>query len=73
LLAYSKLLLTALLRKYAKSVKCPTLLLYGEKDLNVSREETNEIFEHLAGHENYLTKYKRKWVKDVGKFLGEIK
>jgi len=66
--------------EYAKGVHCPTLLLYGEKDKSVSREETDEIFKNLAGkkqfktylkagHENYLTQYKEEWVKDVQEFL----
>lgn len=67
---------------YAKSVHCPTLLLYGEKDLNVSRNEIDEIFEHLngekylttfpnAGHENYLLKYRKEWVEKVHNFLSK--
>ncbi|MCX6351881.1 MAG: alpha/beta hydrolase, partial [Bacteroidetes bacterium] len=57
--------------EYAKSIKCPTLMLYGEKDEKVSRKEIDEIFANLnckkelktyplAGHENYLIKYKQK-------------
>src|SRR5205085_9033661 len=53
---------------YARSVKCPTLLLYGEKDEKVSRQEIDDIYKNLAGkktlrtyplagHENYLIKY----------------
>ncbi len=68
--------------EYAKSVTCPTLLLYGEKDVNVSKEETDDIFRHLAGpkqlktfplagHENYLLKYRKEWVKQVNAFLKE--
>jgi alpha-beta hydrolase superfamily lysophospholipase len=67
--------------EYAKAVNCPTLLLYGEQDNRVSRDEINEIYSNLsgkkqlatypkAGHENYLLKYKEKWVKDVEIFLG---
>lgn len=66
--------------EYAKSVKCPTLLLYGEKDLNVSREETDNIYKNLAGkkylhlfaqagHENYLTRFKEEWRNTVFPFL----
>ena len=66
--------------EYAKKVNCPTLLLYGEQDKNVSRQEIYEIFENLtgkktlktyksAGHENYLIKYKEEWTKDVSNFL----
>lgn len=67
--------------EYAKSITCPTLLLYGEKDVNVSRAETDEIYQNLsgtkklityplAGHENYLIKYKKEWMKDISTFLG---
>jgi hypothetical protein len=35
--------------EYAKAVKCPALLLYGEKDEKVSRKEIDIIFENLAG------------------------
>ena len=67
---------------YAKSVHCPTLLLYGEQDKRVSREEINSIYNNLqgvkelktyllAGHENYLNKYKKQWVSDVSGFLAK--
>lgn len=66
--------------EYAKSIHCPTLLMYGEKDRKVSREEINSIFKNLqgnktlviyplAGHENYLSLYKEKWTNDVKTFL----
>ena len=65
---------------YAKSVKCPALLLYGGQDDKVSREETDDIYNNFkgvkqmkiypgAGHENYLSKYKKEWVADVDSFL----
>jgi uncharacterized protein len=68
--------------EYAKKVNCPTLLLYGEKDKDVSRQEIDEIYANLnvskelktyedAGHENYLTKYKDEWISDVSRFLKE--
>jgi len=66
--------------KYAKKITCPTLLLYGQQDKKVSKEEIAEIFANLAGqkelkiyknagHENYLTKYKEQWTQDVNKFI----
>jgi uncharacterized protein len=66
--------------EYAKAVSCPTLLLYGAKDKNVSRSETDAIFENLngkkllkiypdAGHENYLLNYKNEWRQDITSFL----
>lgn len=68
--------------EYAKAITCPTLLLYGEKDENVSREEIEEIYNNLqgkktlksykhAGHENYLTNYRKEWIKDVSDFLNQ--
>lgn len=67
---------------YAKKVKFPTLLLYGEKDAEVSREEIDKIFTNIdskkrlntfadAGHENYLKRYKEDWIKDVSIFLND--
>ena len=66
--------------EYAKHISCPTLLLFGEKDKNVTRGEIDQIFQNLvgekklatyqlAGHDNYLTKYKAEWTKDVSEFL----
>lgn len=65
---------------YAKSVHCPTLLLYGEKDEKVSRAEIDEIYRNLqgkkalqtfpnAGHDNYLIQYKDLWYATVQKFI----
>lgn len=53
--------------EYAKGVKCPVLLMYGNMDKKVSLEEKELIFSNLAGHkelkiypeaghESYLTK-----------------
>lgn len=67
---------------YAKSVTCPTLLLYGEQDDKVSRSEINAIYDNLkglkqlkiyplAGHENYLDKYHEQWVTDLNDFLSD--
>ena len=65
---------------YAKAVKCPTLLLYGEQDEKVSRKEIDDIFTNLNGdkelktyplaaHENYLTKYEQQGQKDIYEFI----
>jgi uncharacterized protein len=67
---------------YAKAIQTPTLLIYGEKDKEVSREEIDEIFANLqgdkvlktytdAGHGNYFTLYKQAWKNDVLTFLGK--
>lgn len=69
--------------EYAKAVTCPVLLMYGEKDNRVSREETDSIFNNLngkkqlvtfpqAGHENYLKKYKSQWTTEVNTFLSGL-
>lgn len=69
--------------EYAKSIHCPTLLMYGGKDQKVGREEINSIFKNLqgnkqlvtyplAGHENYLSLYKEKWTNDVKTFLQRV-
>lgn len=66
--------------EYAKSVNCPSLFFYGEKDEKVSRDETDAVFSNLegtkklitfpeAGHENYLVKYRIEWTKAVAEFL----
>jgi len=70
-------------QEYAKDISCPTLLLYGEKDIDVSRKEIEEIYKNLkgkkelctyplSGHENYLKKYKDKWTADVTSFISKI-
>jgi esterase/lipase len=66
--------------KYAKKITCHTLLLYGAQDDKVSRQEIDAIFNNLAGekklkiyqeagHENYLTKYRKEWTQDIQLFL----
>jgi uncharacterized protein len=66
--------------EYAKNIRCPTLLLYGGKDDKVVPEETEAIFNNLAGpkalvtfpgagHENYLTRYREEWTAAVASFL----
>lgn len=70
--------------EYAKAISCPTLLLYGEKDKSVSRQEIDAIFSNLkgmktlktyaqAGHENYLIKYREEWVRNVESFMMSVK
>jgi uncharacterized protein len=69
---------------YAKSITCPTLLLYGEKDKSVSRKEIDEIYANLkgakkiniyknTGHENYLIRNKPEWNRDISDFLLNLK
>lgn len=69
--------------EYAKKVNCPVLLLYGEQDKNVSRQEIDNIYTNIkgkktlkiypfAGHENYLLKYKDEWRKDIEDYFSTI-
>ena len=64
---------------YARNVTCPALLMYGEQDIKVSRQEIDAIFKNLpvnkvlktfplGGHENLL-KYKADWENSVSSFL----
>ncbi|WP_222165424.1 alpha/beta hydrolase [Edaphocola aurantiacus] len=65
---------------YAAGIKCPVLLLSGGSDKYVSRSEIEAIYHNLrgrkvlkiyplAGHENYLNRYKAEWIGDVHDFL----
>jgi len=67
---------------YARSVHCPTLLLFGAKDDRVSKAETEEIFSNLqgrktlkiypdAGHAIFTTANQASWIHDVLTFLNE--
>lgn len=69
---------------YAKSINCPTLLLYGAKDQRVSRSEIDEVFRNLngekklivypnAGHENYLNDYEKQWTTELQSFFNSTK
>lgn len=68
--------------EYARKIKCKTLLLYGGQDKRVSREEIDAIYSNLdcskelktyplAGHVNYLLKYKTEWTRDIASFLNK--
>jgi len=65
---------------YAKNIRVPTLLMYGEKDDRVKRSETENIYRNLscrktlrtfplAGHESYLNDYRNEWTETVKTFL----
>jgi pimeloyl-ACP methyl ester carboxylesterase len=65
---------------YAKKIRVPVLLMYGEQDPKVSREEIDEIYSNLtagkklvtfaeAGHENYFNQYRLPWIAAVTEFL----
>jgi pimeloyl-ACP methyl ester carboxylesterase len=66
--------------EYARAVTCPTLLMFGEKDDRVSREETDAIFANLKGektlaiypeegHALFTERNKNNWIRDVSLFL----
>lgn len=68
---------------YALGIKCPVLLLYGQRDDKVSPAETNAIYRNLsnikdlkmfplAGHEDYLSLYRKAWTTDVSSFLSAL-
>lgn len=68
--------------EYAKSVKVPTLLLFGEKDDRVSMEETQNIFANIQGekqlitypdqgHDVYLNNEQR-WRQDTENFISRF-
>jgi pimeloyl-ACP methyl ester carboxylesterase len=68
--------------EYAAGVRCPVLLLHGEKDPRVSREQAEAIFRNLAGdrefavfagvgHESYLGADPEGWKRIVARFLSE--
>jgi pimeloyl-ACP methyl ester carboxylesterase len=70
--------------EYAKHIKTPVLLLYGELDDRVSRKEVEIIADNLAGpvtfrtyalsgHEEYLHKHEPEWTRDVSAFLDRDK
>ncbi len=69
--------------EYAKGVSSPVLLLYGQQDERVTQEETDLIFENLAGlktvknysdagHDVYIESNRKNWVRDVGVFLSGL-
>jgi hypothetical protein len=70
--------------EYAQSITTPTLLLWGERDDRVSREETGAIYNALrgpkllrtyaeAGHESYVGCCREQWTTDVRQFLNRYR
>ena len=69
--------------KFATDINCPSLLMYGEKDKNVQSDEIEAFYKNIqvekilcvfpeAGHENYLIKYRNKWIEEVTYFLNKL-
>jgi alpha-beta hydrolase superfamily lysophospholipase len=66
--------------EYAKSVRCPVLLLHGREDRRVSVPQVESIYQNLPGekemhvfdglgHESYAAKRPQHWKEWVGGFL----
>ncbi len=66
--------------RYARNVKCKTLLMTGGSDPYVSQAEIDLIYKHLkgpkkqvtfarSGHESYLFKYEKEWKEEIQAFL----
>jgi uncharacterized protein len=69
--------------EYAASVTSPTLLLFGEEDNRVGREETDELFANLQGpktlktyphegHNVFSNTNRQTWVADVTAFMATL-
>jgi len=69
--------------EYAKHIDIPTLLLWGQKDKKVIREEIDNVFLSLkgektlitfpnSGHDDYLEKSKEEWEKTITDYLGKM-
>lgn len=68
-------------QEYVRKITCPTLVQWGEKDENVSKQETENIYTNLGttkkqlviypdcGHENLLLKKPQLWKTSVNNFL----
>jgi uncharacterized protein len=70
-------------QEYAADVRCPALLIFGEKDDRVSREETDAIFKNLSGEKQLVTypeqghalfteENQGKWIQDVTRFITNV-
>jgi len=64
---------------YARQVRCPVLLMHGNRDPWVKQPECDAIYQALAGekryihfdagHEDYLEKDRATWIYEVTRFL----
>ena len=64
---------------YARSVKCPVLMMYGESDSRVTLEQAKNVFDNLGGekrfklfdvgHEVIAVARPEEWREQVGDFL----
>jgi alpha-beta hydrolase superfamily lysophospholipase len=69
--------------EYARSVKCPTLFMYGDQDPRVTPEQSVAIYEQLdgpkefvsfhgAGHTSLIAAAPQDWKLRVAKFLDQV-
>jgi uncharacterized protein len=69
---------------YASQVKCPTLILQGKLDNWTTVAAIDRIYQNLggvkqlsifpnAGHDLLVTVDKNRWMKDIKKFLKDVK
>jgi alpha-beta hydrolase superfamily lysophospholipase len=70
--------------EYAKTVKCPVILMYGQKDETVNEGDINLMFENFssrakelkkypnAAHESYLNQYKVEWTQHISQFMEKL-
>jgi uncharacterized protein len=68
--------------EYARSVKCPVLMMHGERDSRVTLEQGREIFDHLdgeksfklfdVGHEVIAVARPEEWREHVTEFLNRL-
>jgi alpha-beta hydrolase superfamily lysophospholipase len=70
-------------RDYAAEVDCPALLLHGEHDPRVTRQQAQAVFDRFrgrarfevfdgAGHQPLLAENTERWKKVVSQFLAEL-
>jgi alpha-beta hydrolase superfamily lysophospholipase len=68
--------------EYAKMVRCPVLMLHGEKDPRVTVEQSKSVFDNLQGkkqfklfkgirHESYYKHSPEEWMQVTSQFLKE--
>ena len=71
--------------EYAKAVKCPVILMYGQKDETVNEEDIDLMYKHFsssvkevkkysnAAHESYLNQYRTEWTQHITQFMEKVK
>ncbi len=68
--------------EYAEGIRCPVLLMQGDRDPYVKLQEAQDVFDHLAGpnrmmifenvgHESYLRREAERWRQSIAEFLAK--